>query len=1474
MVQAKSLYISLRDDPDLSIPEGDTRESAAWNEMSQRVRQHKSNSKALAMASEVSEPSSIEKFADFIEKAPASQSDTNKIRDLLRDIQPPIASDRDTHYDGRQKAFDKVISKFMTDNKNVLGVAARRHLEKNLDEYFGEEAPFGRDFVEHLHDLEFGGEGEQQDFLKQLLQERPFTVEDSLHNPKDGNLRDMGYIASGQRAKSGKYKLTPEGAAHLLFSNKRNSLSKRNDRFNLSKPDGLTEVTGMSSDSELIDVAARSPKMSLEQRTDFYAADLVRQGKVATRQYARSTLDEFEPKGKTDLGNAFDLIDAYQERVGIPLSGTQRTTHNANLQQIRDEDINVDTLLDDKSDVKFTRQIKDISDDAPDSVESETDKPDAATSDKPEDFDPIQIYDMGRFTAEDFTPEGNLDPELFDDEEGQFYDLTDAQKEHLKEITFESGKDYKKAGTEGGAKLATMVDPRIGQKVQTIGEANKEFKEAKGAKNKQRVKNHWEGRIEEAAENEDAVEAEGKAEKAAAAQAKEDAKEATKKSPVISEDPGERVGAKPETKPVERKPAREEDLDPSARRIDTTREELEAEEQATEAAAKKPAAKKPAAKKPAEEKPAEDVAEEEDVAKLPQAEANSIMDVLDEHHNTTNAGKTTPEGTAFNALKEKLAPKLLRGELNQGDLKDISEHLANHSNDTSVVSASKSVSGAQMVAVLQAGKVAPPTEQDKDDEVGSEETEDDPELLYQTETGTGTSDKEVDAADKKADTAAAVDKGFESLFEQHKDKFQNMYDASGHDEDMFSFEDFKETEAAEYKKKGSAKYKQGFSAAHQTHKNKQASAQKQEKAAEVRDRKTAAKENAGEIQQRLADQGHKVSVAQAAQLHEQHDGDIDRAVESHSDEQKVQEAKKAKAEGDYPDDLSHAGIKQALFGDENPTGFLSDKLPERNENRHGVKATALYRDLVLHHEEHGYPATAAGKKKLTETLALLRRPEAAIKGFQRRPNEQFADYDHAEKQLNDLKEQGIDPRSPEGRKILSSQDRTLHESRQNYEDKHLKPSSNEHQEENKRIWDHGNPNHVAKFDEDGNQIGRQKYSHRQGVHEDDAGNDVHHSPIKEMHQTLSEGQQSSLDKLRRAHKVKEQISKTPLNDDQRKLIGQYNEAHEAREKIKDPSIKPSPGPDHPDHEALESAYGQHEEQMHKHTKKIQDLHVELQDAGVHGGGDTARGIAAIGEGGDVDKHIAQHTTKLEESGLKQNDFMHDEKDIPQTGPPDPESAKHMTGEGYQWHEDTRRWRHQETHDSAVRANGTQNGSLISGTHAPKGKYGYMASASVGSDGKINAVADSNNFAVTPTGTHRVESKLGGSPPTHPQGIQSHQLGTALSSAGVDHGGTSTTFPLSHLNNTGIQSSAHFDPPTSAGATLRGAATTVGRVGGAALQQTGLADSKIGTTVARAAKIGGGLVNQALGKEYGEMTSVELLQLHVALRKMEKGSIAV
>ena len=62
---AEKIYANLMKDPDLDIPEGESRESAAWNETSQRMRQHKTNAKALALAAEVSESTAVEKLNNF-----------------------------------------------------------------------------------------------------------------------------------------------------------------------------------------------------------------------------------------------------------------------------------------------------------------------------------------------------------------------------------------------------------------------------------------------------------------------------------------------------------------------------------------------------------------------------------------------------------------------------------------------------------------------------------------------------------------------------------------------------------------------------------------------------------------------------------------------------------------------------------------------------------------------------------------------------------------------------------------------------------------------------------------------------------------------------------------------------------------------------------------------------------------------------------------------------------------------------------------------------------------------------------------------------------------------------------------------------------------------------------------------------------------------------------------------------------------
>ena len=1262
---------------------------------------------------------------------------------------------------------------------NNLPKSKKTQLAVNMEEY-----------QDHIGEYSGSLRGEERDnFLNHLADNKnPFTVDAGVGAAE---LRSKGYIGKGQKPAGGKYRLSPDGASHLIGDSRLKQSSKNPfnisaNRFNQHSAD----LTDEDAEWQAAERVARPD--TLREKQDRLAREMLGDGifedrKAADRAIRETTDDD------TDFDEHYEKIEQYHEDMGgHPIKSSGAGGH-----------------------------IKNINAGTTDTVRQHAPK-----------------------TEEDTTPEATPEPKEKFEANIHGVNLTEDDVEKQ---------------PNGKYKLtADAQDSLFGYK-QTIGESSFDRDPADNPRQAKYLEDLEFGAGE-----------------------------------TISGNVGKKVSwadpkDTPKTETTTRKPRTKTADDPGSQTIDTTREQLEQEEKDAAAAKKE---QDDADKAAADKAAAEDVKPKGIKPDEVSAEQNESLGKMLGELGKKHTGKKSPEGDSFAKIQH-LGITAARGELTSGEVSEIGKHLQEHGEDLDHLRERGFSTKETNFPLLTVGKrreqlagerdaarkpTAPPTTEEEVEEEGEEEGD--------VIESVGTGDKEIDTKDKKADAKAdkkakadAADAEFEELFEDPKrnKKFREMYDAAGHDEDDFTFEDFKETQAIQYKKKGKAQYKLDFSNAHQKHKTSVASKEATQERDEIKDRNKEAKEESGELQQRLADQGHKVSQAKAAQLHQDHDGDVDAAVQSHSDDQEAAKSRKAKAEGEYPEDLTPDAIKQTLFGDKNPTGLLANHLPERNANKHGVKATALYRDLLVHHAEHGWPTSAKGKKQLTDTIALLRRPQTQIDGFSPKNGEQFADLEHAEQQLKDMHEQGIDPRTPEGKQHLAEQDRRLHETRQNYSDKHLNPSSREHHEENQRIWNHGNPNHVTKFDEDGNAVGRQKYNHQQGIHEDDEGNDVHHSPIKEMHHTLTEGQQESLDNLRRAHKVKEQVSKAPLNDDQRKLVEQYNDAHKAHEGLKDNALKPSPGEHHEDHANLDSAYQQHEGKIQESAQKLSGLHDKLLDSGVHGGGDFARGVAAVGEGGDVDKHIAEHTQNLENSGLKQSDFLHDEKDMPKTGPPDPESAKHMTSEGYQWHEDTRRWRHQETHDSAVRANGTQNGTFISGTHAPKGKYGYMATASVGSDGNVTATADSSNYAITHNGTHKVESNLGGNPPTQPHGIQSHQLGTALAGAGVDHGGTSTTFPLGNLNNTGMKDSTHYNPPGGGalgGPALRGAATMARGMAGALAHDSGLADSKIGTTVTRAAKIGGGLINQALGKEYENMTAIELLQLHVALQKMEKQKIAV
>ena len=296
MPKAKELYITLRDDPDLEIPEGETRESAAWNEMSQRVRQHKSNSKALAMASQVSEPSSIEKFTDFMEKAkrieaiPVGPFKSKKeflgyLRDFSGGTDVP-------GFGAIQKWFEGLSSA----KKNQLAV--------NIEEYQDE-----------LGDYSASLRGEERDnFLNHLADNKhPFTVDAGVGAAE---LRSKGYIDKGQRPSGGKYRLTPEGASHLIGDSRLKQSSK--NPFNISANkfnQHSVDLTDEDAEWQAAERITRPP--TLREKQDRLARDMTDDGifedrKTADRAIRETTDDD------TDFDAHYEKIEQYHE-VDTPL---------------------------------------------------------------------------------------------------------------------------------------------------------------------------------------------------------------------------------------------------------------------------------------------------------------------------------------------------------------------------------------------------------------------------------------------------------------------------------------------------------------------------------------------------------------------------------------------------------------------------------------------------------------------------------------------------------------------------------------------------------------------------------------------------------------------------------------------------------------------------------------------------------------------------------------------------------------------------------------------------------------------------------------------------------------------------------------------------------------------------------------------------------------------------------------------------
>ena len=1434
MAPVKDLYISLRDDPNLEIPEGESRESAAWAETAQRTRQHHTNAKALGMAAELKEDSAVEKFADFIEKATRIQGGKEIEVNDDGSLKVPTPEDGvrinnlgwfhpdelETDEEGNRKIKSEL---FGNERNGMVPVAAREGYRGKNVLSTGQIAtlsevtiPKGAKSYQPTLDV---GDKDREPGGSKSIREAPAETEEP--KAKGITAKPVGPFATkGKFAEAIEFSFrgSQSSAASVskivngMSAKKRETLAHNvHEYFKSATDEGEhdlhTEMSDWASSLPEEDTANLLNQLA-SSRKPFTANSSIDSGELKSNGYigtASATgghkltvqgaahlvsgkmkapgknnpfiISAANFKKKEDISDPESWGTIAPEKIETPK--TLKDKQNQLAKDLTDDGIFEDekiankviagTTDDDTNFVDHERKltayheelggypikssgskghIDNLNNDTATPVKGHAPKGADVTTDTgdttPEpEFKPIEIYDRGRFTGDDFS-DGKLKPELFEGD-GEFADYPEHQKDHLKELTFKSGEDHKTSTTLDSA-----------------------------------------------------------APKPKAKAAPKPTATATKKP---AGDPSERVGAKPETKPVERKPTKESDLPASEQRIDTTRAELEA---------------------------AEAAAASGDDTKLPQAEANSIMDVLNEHHNEDNVGKTSDEKGEFNALKDRLGPKLLNGKLSQEDFKDISEHLGKHTNAVKVVSASNAINSKQMGSVLRAGAVPPPPpppEENKpvgegeggEQAVGVGDTEK-PIVKPIVKPEVGNVDESTGRRDRIGDI---IDHHLDGIKAAYEKKHGPVEDNT--DENAYSFEDHKAQLIRDNSGSDAAveKFKQTASMHTNTARKAAATKAAQEGIAEAatekaeadtkkQEEKTKKSDDVTELHQKLRDAGHKASKAEASALYDSNEGDIDAAV-SEKNEAASAEKQKIEDANTLPEHIDSLDkIKEAAFGTSNPTGLLAGNLPERSANKHGVKGTQLARDLLIHAQTHGNSMSRETRKQITESLAVLAYPEEKISGFKANKGEKFADMQHAIAQIEDLQKRGIDINSPEAAKELQSKDLTLQEHRQNFSAKHLdsikdpittsfflRPQGKE-TSDTKRIWDHGTPNLTETFNEDGTSKGRSKFDHTKGESVSPReGSDytakIHHSPVKEHHGTLTAKQEESMSKLRQAHK-----DNAEFNDE------------------------------------------------------------------------------------DAKADIDEHRKALEDSGLSRSDFEHDEDDIPTTGPPDKEVAIYMQGQGYEWHEDTRRWRHKETDDKYRKSNGATKGTFASGSHSETGAHGYMATAEVGADGKVSATPDSSNFAITPAGTHGVSSDLGGSPPTSAQGIQGHVLGHALNNAGVSHGGKSKSFPMSHLNGTGIQGSKHYDAPSSIGSKAKRAASGAYRAAtGGGAQAFGARTAKnwssplvsesspLSQTLGRAGKIGVSLVRDVFGKsDISELTPVELLQYHVALQKAEKTKLRV
>ena len=654
----------------------------------------------------------------------------------------------------------------------------------------------------------------------------------------------------------------------------------------------------------------------------------------------------------------------------------------------------------------------------------------------------------------------------------------------------------------------------------------------------------------------------------------------------------------------------------------------------------------------------------------------------------------------------------------------------------------------------------------------------------------GNGNNDDDDPDRTRREAAA-----RKIIEEDEHIFREEYEAEYGDSQRHTFEQFIDdhVETASGSDKASNKFrKDRAKAAHKWNKKQEANKSKAEQ--------DERNKHAQELVNRVSDKGmKKMSMREAHRLLDEHDGDVNAAFNAHS--KAASDAFKKKDEaGNLPYSIDE--LSKKVFGDVDPNSNFTHLSDDRKKNKFGQVSTTLARELLAHHRKYAGEMDKKTEQTLIDQLAFLQDPSTRFPNMKIPKGEEIgADIKAALAMVDEAIAAGLDPQSPEAQKIYDKREAQRNRRMQHHQGTHVNPDTKEKKEEShgegadpnegkKGVFSETDNTSFLEFDENGKVTHRKRKLGSGGEHNENFKDDG------------SDDHHHRGDHNARGSRVKEHVTPSHgsnLTNKEKESLDALREAHKAKE--------------------------------------------------------TAERDGDEGAASQADEDIARHTQDLTagDAGLEESDFLHDEDDRPQIGPPDPQVAAHMRAQGLEWNEAIRHWVDPETY-------GKRQGDT-SVSHVGTGEAMGIHHAEVNEDGTITQSHAMGTFMQTGKGLFGLDHSADTIPSTK-SGVQAQKLGTIGSikdaaSKSSESGNTHTVATRDHAHLTGHAGGDEGTKPdliSRAGKWWRGE----------------YADKPKAKPKSKPGSTGFGDRIKDLFKENAEgLTASQLLQVHIELQKLEE-----